>query len=77
MRLKKSKHLFMQKSVQYLGYVVDAVGIHATNAKLKARSSSEECDRTTIISWSYQLLRTFYSKLVFVTSSLSKPDGIN
>ena len=36
MRLKKSKCLFMQKSVQYLGHVVDAVGIHATDAKLKA-----------------------------------------
>ena len=35
-RLKKSKCVFMQFSVEYLGYQVDAEGLHATEGKVKA-----------------------------------------
>ena len=35
-RIKKDKCAFMKMSVQYLGHLIDADGIHATDAKLKA-----------------------------------------
>ena len=36
LRLKKSKCAYMQLSVEYLGYQVDAEGLHATAGKVKA-----------------------------------------
>ena len=35
-RLKQEKCFFMQTSVEYLGYIIDAEGLHATPAKMKA-----------------------------------------
>jgi ACT domain-containing protein len=35
-RIKKDKCAFMKMSVQYLGHLIDADGIHATDDKLKA-----------------------------------------
>ena len=35
-RAKKSKCAFMKASVQYLGHVIDADGLHPSDAKLKA-----------------------------------------
>ena len=36
LRLKSSKCLFMAPSVEYLGHVIDAAGLHPTKAKVKA-----------------------------------------
>ena len=36
LRLKKDKCIFMTISVQYLGYQIDAHGIHPTEAKVRA-----------------------------------------
>ena len=36
LRLKKDKYTFMTTSVQYLGYQIDAHGIHPTEAKVRA-----------------------------------------
>ena len=35
-RLKKKKCHFLQSSVEYLGYRIDAKGLHATTAKVEA-----------------------------------------
>ena len=72
MRLKKSKCLFMQKSVQYLGHIVDAVGIHATDAKLKAIVDAPVPKNVTKLQ-SFLGLINYYSELVFVTSSFERP----
>ena len=36
MLLKKDKSCFMTKTVSYLGYVIDAEGLHPTKEKLQA-----------------------------------------
>ena len=36
MLLKKDKCCFMTKSVSYLGYIIDAEGLHPTKEKLQA-----------------------------------------
>ena len=35
-RVKKSKCAFMKASVQYLGHIIDADGLHATDSKIQA-----------------------------------------
>ena len=36
LRLKKEKCFFLQPSVEYLGYIIDAEGLHATPQKIEA-----------------------------------------
>ena len=35
-RMKKAKYRFLQASVEYLGHMIDAEGLHASDSKLKA-----------------------------------------
>ena len=42
MRLKKGKCYFMQQSVEYLGYKIDSVGLHATQDKVEAIASAPQ-----------------------------------
>ena len=42
LHLKKEKCLFMQPSLEYLGYIVDKEGLHATPAKVEAITKAPE-----------------------------------
>ena len=44
LRLKRSKCAFMQHSVEYLGYQVDAEGLHTTTGKVKATLDAPKPD---------------------------------
>ena len=55
--LKKSKCVFMTTSVEYLGHVIDATGLHPSSSKVKAiKEAPEPTNITELKSFSSELL---------------------
>ena len=57
----------MQPSVEYLGYLIDAEGIHTTPEKVAANcecSRAQKHDRTTVLSGLSKLLRQVYQEFI-------------
>ena len=72
LRLKKDKCLFMQPSVEYLGYVVDKEGLHATPAKVEAITKAPE-PRNVHELRSFLGLVNYYGKFIRHLSTLIQP----
>ena len=72
LRLKRSKCLFYQKSVTYLGHVIDGEGVHPTPSKLQ---SIEEAPAPTCVSElrSYLGMLNYYNKFIPNSSTVLKP----
>jgi len=72
LRLHKDKCTFMTTSVQYLGYKIDAQGIHPTQAKVKA--IKEACTPRIVTELkAYLGILTYYSKFLPNLSTMLAP----
>ena len=64
---------FLQSTVEYLEYRIDAAGLHATTAKIDAilnvPTPADVHQLRKIISWSDKLLWLFYSKISYCSTS--------
>ena len=69
LRLKKENCLFMQASVEYLGYVVDKEGLHATPVKVEAITKAPD-PRTVHELRSFLGLVNYYGKFIKHLSTL-------
>ena len=63
LRLKQEKCSFMQPSVEYLGYLIDAERIHTTPEKVAAIVNAPESKNTTEL-WSFLGLVNYYGKFI-------------
>ena len=72
LRLKREKCSFMQPSVEYLGYLIDAEGIHTTPEKVAAIVNAPEPKNTTELR-SFLGLVNYYGKFIRNLSSIAHP----
>ena len=72
LRLKKEKCVFLAKSVQYLGYVIDAEGLHPMPEKVKAVQEAPNPTNVTELK-SYLGLLSYYSKFLPNLSTVLAP----
>ena len=72
LRLKLSKCRFLQQSVEYLGHLVDAKGLHATPSKVKALNEAPAPRDITELRAFLGLLN-YYSKFLHNLSHLMHP----
>ena len=72
LRLKQEKYSFMQPSVKYLGYLIDAKGIHTTPEKVAAIINAPEPKNTTELR-SFLGLVNYYGKFIKNLSSIAHP----
>ena len=70
--LKKSKCVFLNPSVEYLGHVIDKTGLHPSPEKLRAIKEAPE-PKNVIELKSFIGLITYYSKFLSNLSSLFSP----
>ena len=63
MRLNKQKYFFLRSSIEYLGHVVDAEGIHLTEEKVKAIKEAAAPTNVTQLR-SFLELVNFYNKFL-------------
>ena len=78
-RLKRQKCLFLQLSVEYLGHVVDAQGLHTTKGKQQALADaptptnvSELCSCLGLINYYGQFIPNLATRLQPLTQLLHK-----
>ena len=71
-KLKKEKCTFLQTSVEYLGYVVDANGVHTTAAKLEAIQKAPEPQNVSELR-SFLGLLNYYGKFIPNLAALLHP----
>ena len=71
-RARKSKCSFLKSSVLYLGHRIDADGIHATDAKLRAITDAPAPKNVTELR-SFLGLLNYYARLIPNLSSLIQP----
>ena len=72
LRLKKDKCFLFQSSVEYLGYIIDAEGLHATPEKVKAIFSAPE-PRNVQELRSFLGLVNYYGKFIQNMSTIAHP----
>ena len=72
LRLKREECSFMQASVEYLGYIVDKDGLHATPAKVEAIVCAPRPRDVTELS-SFLGLVNYYGKFISHLSTLIQP----
>ena len=72
LRLKRKKCFFMQPSVEYLGYIVDKDGLHATTAKIEAIVNAPK-PRNVQELRSFLGLVNYYGKFICHLSTLLQP----
>ena len=72
LRLKKDKCTFMTTSVQYLGYQIDAHGIHPTEAKVRAIKEARTPKNASELK-AYLGILTYYGKFLPNLSTLLAP----
>ena len=72
LRLKREKCSFMQASVEYLGYIVDKDGLHATPAKVEAIVHAPRPRDVTELR-SFLGLVNYYGKFISHLSTLIQP----
>ena len=63
LRLKKTKCQFMQRSVEYLGHVIDAQGLHPTVNRVRAIQEARAPENVTELR-SFLGLLTYYAKFL-------------
>ena len=71
--LQQNKCLFMQESVEYLGHIVDAQGLHATPEKLQAIEEAPAPEDVNQLR-SFLGLLNYYEK--FIPNLEKTPNGI-
>ena len=71
-KLKKEKCTFLQTSVDYLGYVVDANGVHTSAAKLEAIQKAPEPQNVSELR-SFLGLLNYYGKFIPNLAALLRP----
>ena len=72
LRLKKSKCRFLQKSVKYLGLVVDAEGLHASTEKIEAVMDAPEPSNVKELR-SFLGMMNYYRKFIPNLAIILKP----
>ena len=72
LRLNRRKCLFLQPSVTYLGYRIDAEGLHPTECKIQAINNAPRPQNLTELK-SYLGLLTYYGKFIPNMSTLLAP----
>ena len=72
LRLKKDKCVFLVPSVIYLGYLIDAQGIHSVTEKVKAIQDAPQPRNVTKLK-SYLDLLTYYSRFLSILSNTPAP----
>ena len=72
LRLKREKCYFMQPSVEYLGYIVDKDGLHATPAKIEAITKAPK-PRNVQELRSFLGFVNYYGKFIHQLSTLIQP----
>ena len=72
LKLKRDKRLFMRSSVVYLGYLIDADGLHPMPDKVKAILEAPEPTNVTELK-SYLGLLNYYGKFLQNVSSILHP----
>ena len=72
LRLSKTKCTWVTKQVEYLGYKIDAMGIHPTNAKLEAIQKAPAPTDVTQLK-AYLGLLNFYRKFIPKAATLLEP----
>ena len=72
LKLKRDKCLFMRSSVVYLGYLIDADGLHPMPDKVKAILEAPEPTNVTELK-SYLGLLNYYGKFLQNVSSILHP----
>ena len=72
LRLNRRKCLFLQPSVTYLGYRIDAEGLHPTECKIQAINNAPRPQNLTDLK-SYLGLLTYYGKFIPNMSTLLAP----
>ena len=72
LRLKKEKCFLLQPSVEYLGYVIDAEGLHATPAKVSAIVGAPEPKNVQELR-SFLGLVNYYGKFIRNMSTIAHP----
>ncbi|XP_030850652.1 uncharacterized protein K02A2.6-like [Strongylocentrotus purpuratus] len=76
LRLKRSKCAFMQDSVEYLGHVVDAGGLHPSPSRVEAIASASPPKDASEVQ-SFTGLINYYRKFIPNLASILKPiDGL-
>ena len=74
-RLKREKCRFLRESVEYLGHVVDAQGIHTTDSKLKAITEAPQPTNVQELRAFLGLLN-YYGKFIPNRATLLQPPTI-
>ena len=72
LRLKKSKCMFMQSSVEYLGYKVDAEGIHPSPSRVEAIASARAPQDASEVQ-SFVGLINYYRKFIPNLATILEP----
>ena len=72
LRLKREKCFFMQTSVEYLGYIINAEGLHATPAKIEAIANAPQ-PRNVQELRSFLGLVNYYGKFIQNMSTVAHP----
>jgi hypothetical protein len=72
LRLNKDKSKFFQKSVQYLGHIIDENGLHKTPEKVKAIRNANRPTNVTELK-SFLGLATYYNKFIKNFSNIVYP----
>ena len=72
LRLKQEKCSFLQPSVEYLGYIIDAEGLHATPDKVNAIVNAPQPENVQELR-SFLGLVNYYGKFIRNLSTLAQP----
>ncbi|XP_065190667.1 uncharacterized protein K02A2.6-like [Sycon ciliatum] len=72
LKLKKSKCMFFSDSVQYLGFKIDASGLHATDEKVQAVQNARAPTNVTELK-SFLGLVNYYGQFIENLASLAQP----
>ena len=74
LRLKTEKCSFLKRSVEYLGYIVDADGLHATPAKVEATCITKAPEPRNVQELrSFLGLVNYYGKFIRHLSTITQP----